>query len=1127
MLALLVLSSFFPGSGALGERTGGPPSIPGHETAWSAAAPASTASNDFVWDGASAASTGVVLQETGGIGLQGMASNGTTALLFGSFYDGGTSYLTYTVLYNETTNAWTTVSGSMPPPLGNFSLTSDPAFRGGSAVLFGGSNLTFPAAPTPSNATWVFSFRTEAWSKLTTVNAPSARDDVALATDPVSGDVVAVGGWNDTSGTPDHDVWVLNVSTVPATWTNPGSAPQIVPSHPGVFGAGLVATAPGRFLMADGCTDTPTLVCANATYSLHVTPASVSSSANVTKGPSARGFASFAWDPAQRVALLYGGATVVSGTPTLLRDTWEYFPSTNQWTSTSNPATNPSPGNRYLAPCAWINASGNETLLLTGGQLALRYVPDPALWRLSPSVDIEVGITLSDGAPAYPGNATVWVDNYRWNTSTDINGTGLFTVGSGATRVGGNASHYYNTTTSLATIPGESTKVDLVLEPLPVLAVRTWSNATGTPVPLGGVALTWNRSVSSLGDTNAKGWGNETALHGGSVQVNASAFGFVSASGTANIGYLGVTFLNITLRSAPPANLSVQVWNRAGKPVAGAVVAPTNYSGVTATTDAKGFANFSGLDPGNILAGVLTTHPADYPNDTSVYLPPNRTTHLNVTLTSLPVLTVRAWANVSGKIVPLPLVDLYWNSTPGGTPTGVTATGGWWNHTMPHGGGAYFYGTRAGYGRAFNYTNLPYTGHAFLNLTLVAILVTLIVHVTDRSTALGIAGATVEVTDSQGRVVNQTNATGTTLLPGVIPGNDSLATTAPTYYGNLTNLTVSDGSPSWFNVSLVPWPSLHVDVRSAIINGTGGAGLGAAQVFRNVSLIGFTGATGWFNATRVPPGAANVSGQEPGYHPSWQNVVLNHTGALNVTLTLWPVNGTLRVHVLGAGRSSTTGGTVPQPLFLAEVNVTSQETGTKYFGYTSATGWANLTLPEGNYTFDAWIYAYYPLATQGPYSVGDPTVNVTLLPLPGANVSVLVLDRNTSAPIGGAQVVFQYGALPTNESTDSQGWAPFTDLWPAGYWTVTGAAPGYETNTTPIALGFRETLPRYVVLLTPISQSAVHNTTTNTSAPFSLVPPQEHNLWWPFLILPLLFMAGAAAVVLSQRSRRSEPSDEA
>jgi large repetitive protein len=104
-------------------------------------------------------------------------------------------------------------------------------------------------------------------------------------------------------------------------------------------------------------------------------------------------------------------------------------------------------------------------------------------------------------------------------------------------------------------------------------------------------------------------------------------------------------------------------------------------------------------------------------------------------------------------------------------------------------------------------------------------------------------------------------------------------------------------------------------------------------------------------------------------------------------------------------------------------------------------------VPEGTYMISASAPGYAPQSTTATVAPGaTTTAGVTLVPEPGA-ISGAVTDSITGIPIPGATVAYDTGS----STTDSNGIFALSGL-DEGSYTITASAPGYETESLPVAV---------------------------------------------------------------------------
>ncbi len=990
---------------------------------------------NLTWNATTARPAPLPIAGRCGRGLSAGAALGGDLMVFVANYTGpagsctSTSFTNDTLLYNESNNTWWSLASKVqPPPVANFSLSVDPTFAGGVAILFDGEN---PVSHVPYNGTWLFYFSNETWRHIDPAGGPSARVSAAVGLDPMTHDLLVFGGINITARGYDDDWWSLNLST--NAWSYIGVAPALVAGGYGVYGASVISESPGHLLVFGGCSSISlyTTGCSNQTATLYAEAGGGWGYAlNATSGPTARAFSGWAWDPAQGVALLFGGETLQTTVPGFLNDTWIYHPTTDRWIRQAVPPWAPSP--RFRVPLEWLSSPTNETAVLVGG-VGGAALPGKQLWRLSPSSSAFVTVTNQSGGDLAGARVDIDAGGGSWQRVTNVTGVAEFVhVPSGILRAIANASGYYQNQTVRSVLPNSTAAFTMVLVPLPVLRVRTFTQSANGRIPLGAVALLWDSGTVPAANTDARGYYNFTAGHGGKVTITGEKKGYETQSNNTTLPVVGVAYLNLTLPVIQPANLTVEVRNPQKAPIDKVTVDAVNISqglSLVNTTNTAGYANFSNL-PGYIWVS-LTAIPTSgyYSNSTNVALSAGNRTWVNITLQPWPELHVHVLGTVDGgpKNVAVNSAAVYRNLTF----LGATKTTGWYNLTSS-------------------------------------------------------------------------------------PGPANISATATGFYSGYRNVVLNRTGVTNVTIVLTAWPSLHVRVFG---NQTAGfpIALAGVAVANNLSgPIGATGPLGWLNVT-VTQGPEHVSVSKLDYHPQSRNVVLNRTGILNVTFYLAPFLANISVHVLTTLGANYINGTTLRGLGGAQVNITAT-TGRVLVNLTNFIGYLNTTIVEGNYSFSAWEFGYKHAPSQGPlYANASKTTTLTfvLYPVPGANVNVLIHDRNTTAPIHNATVEV---GLYHQGLTNIAGWANFTDVLPPARYTIFAVAAGYRANETNVTLTYYQVIPRLLMNLTKLTPPPSHGTSGNNS--WSLVPPQEQYTWWPFLLLPLVFAIGAFVVIVSQRSGR-------
>lgn len=244
-------------------------------------------------------------------------------LLFGGYVPGAGGYSNDTWLFHG--GVWTEMHVNGPSPRWGFGLTWDPTavlpFGVGGDVLFGGSSAQCPH--NLCNDTWIWA--ADGWTKWKGSVAPPARSGPSMTYDAADKNDILFGGSGGSSclrGGYCNDTWEFN-------WTD-----------------GWVQVG----------TPTP---CGNA----------ATGPCPAGDAPPSRWEASFAYDPADGYAVLFGGH---NSTIDMMGDTWKFVAGTG-WSRLS-PSIDP--GARFGAALTFDPSPGDGYLFLFGGDETYAVTPD-------------------------------------------------------------------------------------------------------------------------------------------------------------------------------------------------------------------------------------------------------------------------------------------------------------------------------------------------------------------------------------------------------------------------------------------------------------------------------------------------------------------------------------------------------------------------------------------------------------------------------------------------------------------------------------------------------------------------------------------------------------------------------
>ena len=257
------------------------------------------------------------------------------------------------------TSAWAKLTPSASPsPRFGAAMAYDPGT--GQTVLFGGL-ANDPFHPKGYlNDTWAWKGKTWTWQFPAT--SPPGRALASMAYDPATGQLLLFGGFGfgGVAGPDSNDTWDWNGRT----WTrlNPGTSPQAR------YGASMAYDpSTGQMVLFGGLDNNSNTDILDDTWTWN---GSTWTQLSPTTSPSARFYASMAYDPGSSQLVLFGGDNA-SGQ---VGDTWTW--NGNTWRQ-SSPAT--SPPARSEASMVYDPSVGQ--LVLFGGQLTSTYGNDTWTWN--------------------------------------------------------------------------------------------------------------------------------------------------------------------------------------------------------------------------------------------------------------------------------------------------------------------------------------------------------------------------------------------------------------------------------------------------------------------------------------------------------------------------------------------------------------------------------------------------------------------------------------------------------------------------------------------------------------------------------------------------------------------------
>ena len=528
-----------------------------------------------------------------------------SAIVFGGASSEGLSNVTLS--YSEATNAWSNVStANAPSPRAYFAFGFDPPT--GEAVLFGG--LLNATSESDSSATWAYDVASATWTNVSRPG-PAPRELPAFAVDPALGIGLLYGGENlnyQSVGTITFsDLWELNLSTF--GWTRINVTSGALP--PPLEGAAMTwDPSTGEFQMFGGCAP-----CSNAVWEFDPVSETWSELAVRPTSPMPASGSSWTYDPLLGADVLFGGYDGLTAN----NGTTIFYPGNDTWV----PQAGPGPSARWSAASAYLSVAGNATWLVAGGAAATGPLFD--LWRLSLTSNLALRVENAS-APNLPIDGAAVSVNGRALGFTDPGGS------LNLTRINGVDSQLrvaaYGSFTNTSTLwlpPGSSDQVVVLLTAVPPQELGTIhvsvAAAQGVPVVGAAVNLTVNgfRDPSSPETTGALGVVTFIRVPPGPFNLSVLAGGWRSNSTTGNL--TEGALLNTTIGLSADPTLFVTAWGQlpsgASTRLGGVTVSldgvPIGITGARGTlrrsTAALGEASVTGNAPGYTPAIALVSVP--------------------------------------------------------------------------------------------------------------------------------------------------------------------------------------------------------------------------------------------------------------------------------------------------------------------------------------------------------------------------------------------------------------------------------------------------------------------------------------------------------------------------------------
>ncbi|WP_169907692.1 carboxypeptidase regulatory-like domain-containing protein [Priestia abyssalis] len=570
------------------------------------------------------------------------------------------------------------------------------------------------------------------------------------------------------------------------------------------------------------------------------------------------------------------------------------------------------------------------------------------------------------------------------------------------------------------------------------------NQSNGTVVPGANVTLLQNGNPVAVTTSNVSGFYSFTNVTPGSYTISVSnSPNFLPASVNVTVASGQSLTQNIFLTPAPSTIQGTVTGN--SNPVQNATVTLTNNLGAViaqTTTNALGGYSFTNVIPGPYTVTVMA--PTFQSQTQGVITQPGQASTVNFVLQPNP-----------GAITGMVTNDVTSAPIPGATVELLTNQGIFLDSTVTNGSGTYmFSGLAPGQyqvrASAVNFGTNTVGATVISNATTITniplqpnpgrITGTL----TDSLTGTGISGATVQLINSSGTVVNTTitNGNGTYLFESVVPGSYSVVFTANGYSSSTVGAIVNSNQTTVINAAL----SRMAGALSGTVVNNSNVGIEGAQVtvFQNNIPVAtaVTDSNGDYLIPNLASGDYVVVASAENFAAQTLAAMIIDGQITLLNFTLQPNPGTLTGQVTDSNGTPIIGATVSVQLSTGTgIIIASAVTDSNGIytipGLSSGTYTVNATAPNFQTAISGAVIS--PNATT--------TVNFALAPNPGA-ITGQITDAQTGTPIAGAnvevRVVDSSGAIVATVFSDPNGQYLVNQLAPGSY-TLIISAGNFQT----------------------------------------------------------------------------------
>ncbi|MED4452355.1 carboxypeptidase regulatory-like domain-containing protein, partial [Metabacillus fastidiosus] len=664
--------------------------------------------------------------------------------------------------------------------------------------------------------------------------------------------------------------------------------------------------------------------------------------------------------------------------------------------------------------------------------------------------------SLSQGLTAY--NATsrtlTWnIGNLNANTTATLN----FTVTGSFTNVRQDGEYVLDRVRATGvdnftgnTIQSNNSVISINVQQAAAISGTIINQANGTAIPNATVTLLQNGNPVATTASNSSGLYSFTNVTPGSYTISVNnPPNFSPNSVNINVANGQSLTQNIFLTPVPSTIQGTITSN--GNPIPNATVTLTNNSGILisqTTTNVAGSYSFENIPPSSYTVSVLEN---TFQSQTrGVITGPGQTVTANFTLQPNP-------GSITGTVTNA----LTSASIAGATVQLLNNQGVFLDSTITNSNGAY---TFAGLAPAqylvrasapdFG-TNTVSSSVTSNTVTTTNILLqpnpgTITGTLTDLSTGAVVSGATIQLINSLGLIINTavTDGNGVYVFNNVLPGSYNLSFIANGYSNGRAGAIVNSNQTTIVNASLT---RLAGSLSGTVLNNNNEPVAGAQiTVFQNNIQVAsaITDANGNYLIPNLSPGSYVVVTTADNFITNTVSTTITNGETTVVNFSLQPLPGTLSGQITDSNGNPIAGATVSIQLGTG-AGIAIGSTATNSNGTYTITG-----LAPGNYIVNASAFNFQTAVSGASISSNITTiVNLALAATPGS-ITGQITNAETGTPIIGAnievRVLDSSGAVISTVLSDQSGKYLVNGLAPGPYTLIISSANFQTTAVSEI-----------------------------------------------------------------------------